>query len=283
MSTITLSKPLISTEALQGVLYDERVIVVYSRSIHGNLGGAYTDFLKAHIPRSIFMDVDTELADRSDPRRGRHPLPTPEAFIGALSARGIGPEHWVVVYDDSNGSQAARLWWMLRWIQHEAVSLLDGGLLKWQAEQRDVESGSERKLPPPRTTFAVATNDSMIATIAEVERAEFGGSILLDARSAERFAGNNETIDWRAGHIPGALSSPFAVNLHGMPPTYKSAGELQQRFAAAGITQSKNIICYCGSGVTACHTLLALELAGIAGAKLYPGSWSEWIETHELR
>lgn len=271
---------LTTTDELAAMLADKNCLAVYSRSIHGDPGGARRDYLAAHIPGSLYIDLDDELADRSDLTRGRHPLPTCEQFAQVLVKHGIGREHTVVVYDDSNGSQAARLWWMLRWIGSERVSLLDGGLLKWQSENRPVESGLGQKLSPPAEPFSAHCNDGIVASITQVENVIHAGTKLLDARSPERFSGEHEHIDKRAGHIPGAINLPFSGNMNGVPPVFRSASELRARFDELGIKAGDDVIAYCGSGVTACHTLMALELAGIHGAKLYPGSWSEWIERH---
>jgi thiosulfate/3-mercaptopyruvate sulfurtransferase len=271
---------LISTTETATKMLEPLCILIYSRSIHGEPGGALRDFLAAHIPGSLYLDLDDELADRSDPKRGRHPLPTPEQFAEVLSRHGIGREHTIIVYDDSNGSQAARLWWMLRWIGCERVALLDGGLLQWQFENRPVESGLGRVLPPPQAAFAATCDSSMVATLEEVEQVAKCDTLLIDVRSAERFRGEAEHIDKRAGHIPDALNIPYSGNLEGMPLHFRAATELEAHYRSAGIVIGTPVICYCGSGVTACHTLLALELAGIARAKLFPGSWSEWIERY---
>ncbi len=251
---------------------------------HGQPDFGRDAFLAARLPGAVRLDLDRDLSDLSDPRRGRHPLPDPRDLVAALARAGIGEGTRVIAYDDQAGGVAGRLWWLLRWLGREgAAAVLDGGLPKWLAEGRPVASGPApapvahpRPLPP-------LVRDGLTATAEEIAREAGRGLIVLDARAAERYRGEVEPIDARAGHIPGAVSAPFADNLApGDPPVFRSPAELRATFARLGIAppDGPRVVCSCGSGVTACHDLLALEAAGIRGARLYPGSWSEWIALH---
>lgn len=227
-----------------------------------------------HIPGAVFLDISGELSAPGGGRgmaAGRHPWPSPEQISTVIGAAGIGPATRVVAYDDQSGAVAARLWYLLRASGHDAVAVLDGGITKWQAEGRPLETGTvtpspERFTARPRAGWVV-TRDEMTGLDPS--------TLVLDARAGERYRGETEPIDPRAGHIPGAVSLPFAGNLTAdAVPVFRSPGELRARFAAVGADRSLPIV-YCGSGVTACHDLLALDVAGLRG-RLYAGSWSEW-------
>jgi thiosulfate/3-mercaptopyruvate sulfurtransferase len=215
-----------------------------------------------HIPGAVWVDIDHDLSAPASPEAGRHPLPSPAAFAAALGRLGLAPGLPVVVYDDAGGSIAARLWWMLH-VLGEPVAVLDGGLAAWPGDLTTDEpepAPVERAAPPwPADRFADA--DAVAA---------FDGAV-LDARTAHRYE-HGDDIDPRAGHIPGALSFPWAGNL-GLDGRFRSPDELRERFAEL---PGGGVVAYCGSGVTACHDLLALELAGRADTALYPGSWSQW-------
>ncbi|MBU0507946.1 sulfurtransferase [bacterium] len=276
-----MSPLLVSTEWLTQHLHDPDLIVVDVRWDAAKIGGGYEAFLRGHIPGAIFLDLDGDLSDRSNPQRGRHPLPDPKVFADTLTKSGIGRSSRVVAYDDAGGSIAARLWWMLRWIGCDIVSLMDGGLGHWTHENRPLESGdpSPRKLSPSPIRPNVQLG--MIATMGEVESAMQTGLVLVDARAPERYRGEIEPIDFRAGHIPGAVNLPWINNLvEGVPQVFRSQSELRENFERHGIRSNSRVVCHCGSGVTACHNIVALELAGFPGARLYPGSWSEWIHHH---
>lgn len=266
---------------LQDHLADPNLVIADVRWNGTSGGDARAAFESAHIPGAVFLDLDEDISDRSDPRRGRHPLPDPQAFVDLLRAKGIAPEHRIVAYDDVGGSIAARLWWMMRWISHNVVSLLDGGLDAWQKEDRPVETSAPRKRESTLRRFEPVIRDDLMASLTEVESAGASGMMLVDARAPERFRGEVETIDFKAGHIPGAINIPWKDNLTAdSPPMFRSPDDLRARFVQHGIGAGSNVVGYCGSGVTACHNLFALELAGISGARLYPGSWSEWIHHH---
>jgi thiosulfate/3-mercaptopyruvate sulfurtransferase len=234
-------------------------------------------YLEGHIPGTVFLDMDTDLADRSDLLKGRHPLPDPKQFVKALSRVGIGKGKRVIAYDNAAGSNAARLWWMMRWIGAPDAAILDGGITKWVAENRKLETGEPQEVPE-RETFEARTDNQMLVDKRTVARAKELGLLLLDARSPERYRGEREPIDNKAGHIPGAINAPWEQNVtSSSAPVMKTPSELQSQYRALGVTDPAKTLCYCGSGVTACLDILALEMAGMRGAKLYPGSWSEWI------
>ena len=228
-----------------------------------------------HIPQAVYAHLDRDLSAPITPDSGRHPLPPPQRFAATLSAWGLTPRTQVVAYDADNGAYAARLWWLLRWALHDAVAVLDGGFKAWIAGGGEVATAVPRREPTriqfvPRTELALST-----AEVAErVTRSDWR---LIDARAAERFAGKVEPIDRVAGHVPGARNHPFPTSL-GADSKFLAPEELRARFERSqdGVADDRTIA-MCGSGVTACHLLLALEHAGKHGARLYTGSWSEWI------
>jgi thiosulfate/3-mercaptopyruvate sulfurtransferase len=269
--------PLIDPNTLKAQLSDSELIIVDLRWYSDRPGGGQGAFLTGHIPGAVFLDLDDDLADRSDVRRGRHPLPHPDQFVQTLARAGIGRRSFVVVYDDVAGSYAARLWWMLQWIGHDRSAVLNGGLPAWTREGFPLESGPAT-VEPSADPIIPAVRAGLVAELPYMQSAERYQSLLLDARAPERFLGEVEPIDFRAGHIPGAVNAPWSGNLRaGDDPVFKSAGELRKRFEFLGATDDREIICYCGSGVTACHNVLALTMAGFKNIRLYPGSWSEWI------
>lgn len=224
-------------------------------------------YAAGHIPGAVFVDLEQHLAGHDDPGLGRHPLPDPADFARALGALGIGDDDTVIAYDDAGGVMAARLVWMLRATGHEAA-LLDGGITTY-AGPLDTEPSTR-----PAATFTPRPWPAdRMATIDEA--ATPAAAVLIDARPRERFHGAPDPLDPRFGHIPGARSLPCRENLTA-DGRFLSVAELQQKFAAAGITGSEPVISYCGSGVTACHNLLALEHAGLGLGRLFPGSWSQW-------
>lgn len=235
-------------------------------------------YLEGHLPGAIHADLDRDLAGPRGPDTGRHPLPDPEMLVAVFNRFGIGAESRVVAYDEGGGMLAARLWWLLRWMGHRNVVLLDGGLAAWlkagfpvdvtvPAEHRDGRfSGSPGHMP--------------VMDTPAVEAAIARGSIrLLDVRARERYEGRQEPIDPVAGHVPGAVNAPCTDNLDA-DRRFRGGADLATRLAPLVSGHAgAGIVCMCGSGVTACHGILALELAGIDGAALYPGSWSEWIRS----
>ena len=230
-------------------------------------------FAAKHIPESLYVHLDRDLCGPLTGGNGRHPLPERRAFAATAGRLGVTPETQVVALDRQGGVYAARLWWMLRWLGHEAVAVLDGGLRAWQAAGGPTSSAVTAALPAPpypeRAPLAAAVDLEQVARRG-------ADAALLDARAGERFRGEVEPIDRVAGHIPGALNRPFAANL-GVDGRFKPAGALHDEFRAAlGRRDPRAVLHACGSGVTACHNLLAMEHAGLAGSLLYPGSWSEW-------
>jgi thiosulfate/3-mercaptopyruvate sulfurtransferase len=224
-------------------------------------------YASGHLPGAVFVDL--EEVTGTGPGAGRHPLPEPEAFTRAMRAAGVGRDSTLVVYDDQGGAVAARLWWMLRYFGHDAVAVLDGGLQAWRGGLV-----TEPTNPTPGDVTAGEPRRWMRLDY-EAVRALSRGTVLLDARAPERYRGEFEPIDPRAGHIPGARSAHYRDNLSD-DLRFKPPPELRERFLRLGVGPATEVVVYCGSGVSACHDLLALELAGLPGARLYPGSWSDW-------
>lgn len=227
-----------------------------------------------HIRGAVYAHLDRDLAGPKNGRNGRHPLPSPDALVHTFSALGIDRRVQVVAYGAQTDMFAARLWWLLRWMGHASVAVLDGGLDRWAAEGRPVSSGRETRAARQFTGTPHA--DMLVDAEAVARLAHDKDWRLLDARAPERFRGDVEPIDKAAGHIPGALNVPFKNNLDAAG-RMRPAPELASALAPAiGNTPPSRVVCYCGSGVSACHDLLAMEHAGLRGAKLYAGSWSEW-------
>ncbi|MBU0512199.1 MAG: sulfurtransferase [Chloroflexi bacterium] len=238
------------------------------------------DYRKSHIPGAIYAHLDEDLSVPKLPGvTGRHPLPPVDEFAARLGALGIGPGVQVVVYDDRAGAMAARLWWMMRWLGHEAVALLDGGFPAWLRDGLPVTAAPSA--PQPHT-FAPHPRPELLITTADV-LARFGDPAyaLFDSRAPERYRGEVEPIDPVAGHIPGAVSAPFAENLDA-DDNFKSTAALRSRFVTLmrGLP-AEGVAFYCGSGVTSAHNVLAVAHAGLGEACLYVGSWSEWIADPE--
>jgi thiosulfate/3-mercaptopyruvate sulfurtransferase len=227
-------------------------------------------YAQGHIPGAAFIDLDRELSAPPGPG-GRHPLPSPVNLVAAMRRAGVSRERPVVVYDAAASLPAARAWWLLRHYGHPDVRVLDGGLAAWVGAGGALASGPET---PPSGDFA-GEPGTMAVLDADGAAITAGAGVLLDARAPERFRGDVEPMDPVRGHIPGARNLPMADQLE---PTgrLRDPGQLREGFAAAGIDPSVKVGAYCGSGITAAHTVLALERAGLEGA-LYPGSWSEWV------
>jgi thiosulfate/3-mercaptopyruvate sulfurtransferase len=228
-------------------------------------------YREAHIPGALFAHLERDLSGPKTGRNGRHPLPDPRAFVAWLGRQGLKPSDQVVCYDAGNGSMAARLWWMLRWAGHEAVAVLDGGLAKWSAEGRPVTA----EVPRFSSTSYPYSPPLGAVDVSELEKRR-EDLLLLDARAPARFRGEQEPIDPVAGHIPGAKNRFNADNASAQG-TFKPAEQLKREFESVlGNRRPDEVVHYCGSGVAACHNLLAMEIAGLRGGKLYAGSWSEW-------
>ena len=268
---------LISAAALREQLDDPAWAAVDCRFQLGDADAGLEAYLEEHVAGAVYAHLDRDLCGPIVPgTTGRHPLPDPGVLATRLGELGIGNDDRVVAYDDAGGAMAAaRLWWLLRWLGHDRVAVLDGGWRAWLAENGRVRGGSETR---PARTFVARVRPELVADARVVEGVRRRDNWrVLDARSAERFRGENETIDPVAGHIPGALSAPYADNL-APDGRLLPADALRAHYAAvAGDTPPERIVCYCGSGVTAALNVLAMEHAGLPGARLYAGSWSEWI------
>jgi thiosulfate/3-mercaptopyruvate sulfurtransferase len=266
---------LIGVDSLRRLQGDPRLAVVDCRFDLLKPDAGRQAFLAAHIPGARYADLNQDLAAAAGARTGRHPLPAADTFAAALGRLGIRNDSQVVAYDDAGGAFAARLWWMLRWVGHDAVAVLDGGLRAWIAQGGALESGESRA---PQERFTPRMGAQPVVSTEEIERGLADPKVLLvDARAAERYAGRVEPIDPVAGHVPGAVNHPFSLNLDD-DGRFLPAAELKRRWQErlAG-RNDRTIVAMCGSGVTACHNLLSLEVAGIPGGRLYAGSWSEWI------
>jgi len=260
--------PLTTAHDLAGGLgRDDQAIVDCRFSLAAPERGE-AEYLEGHIPGAVYAHLDRDLSGPMTGTNGRHPLPSLEHMAERFSAWGIDEAVRVVVYDDAGGQYAARLWWMLRFLGHARVTLLDGGLPAWQAGPGELRARREER---PRRDFTPRPRPDMT-----VGTASLGQYLLVDARAGERFRGETEPLDPVAGHIPGARNHPTSANLdeHGR---FLRPEVLQSRFDdVLGEAPVESVVSYCGSGVTACHNLLAMEVAGLHGARLYPGSWSEW-------
>ena len=268
---------LVSTQDLAEHLNEANWLIADCRFLLSNPDERENDYLQAHIPGAIYIHLDRDLSGPVIPGvTGRHPLPSPNEAAIRLGSLGIGPGIQVVAYDDQGGSlAAARLWFMLRWLGHKDVAVLDGGWQKWLDEDQPLHRGREIRLP---RDFAPQVQEGLIVDLQEVERIRLDPSYaLLDVRAPERFRGESEPIDPIAGHIPGARNLPYAENLAD-DGSFRTQSELQDHFGhyLKGIPPEK-VVFYCGSGVTAIHSVLAMLHAGMGNARLYPGSWSEWI------
>ena len=239
-----------------------------------NTGYGRQAYARGHIPGALFLHLDDDLSGVKTGSNGRHPLPEVAAFARRMSDCGVGDDVQVVAYDNEGGIFAARLWWMLRWLGHERVAVLDGGLAGWKRGKRVLEEAAPVVAP---REFVARPRDLSVSTAQVLADLNAPSMLILDARSPERFRGENETLDPVGGHIPGAVNRFYFDNLDDAGCYFKPAGELRAEFdAILGGRPASAVVQQCGSGVTACHNLLAMELAGLSGSRLYPGSWSEW-------
>ena len=267
---------LISAEELLPHLDDPDWVIVDSRFSLREVEQGRRSYDAGHIAGAVYAHLDEDLSGPIIPgETGRHPLPTVEEFAATLSGWGIDDAVQVVAFDDSGGAIAARLWWMLYWMGHEKAAVLDGGCANWEAEGLPVRSGPEVREP---RSFAPRARPELVLNAEDVaSMLNDATRLLCDARGADRFRGENETIDPVAGHIPGAVSVPYADNLDSNG-FFLSREDLRSRFhAQLGGSAAENAVMYCGSGVTAAHNVLAIAHAGLGEARLYAGSWSDWI------
>jgi thiosulfate/3-mercaptopyruvate sulfurtransferase len=265
---------LVDTATLASSLTDPSFLIVDCRFTLADPAWGETEYAARHIPGAVYAHLDRDLSGEKTGANGRHPLPTPDAARQTFSRLGIDERVQVVAYDQDVGSYASRLWWLLRWMGHETVAVLDGGFARWVAEGRPVAQGIETRVA---RRFAGGPRDDLMADADAVARLSHRAEWrLVDARSPERFRGECEPIDKVAGHIPGATNYFYHWNLD-EGGLFRTPDALRSGFRRAlGDVSASHVVCYCGSGVTACHNLLALEHAGLRGARLYPGSWSEW-------
>ena len=269
-----MSALLISTQELADRCGDANVLICDCRHDLMDLEKGRRAYAEGHIPGAHFLHLDEDLSGKKTGKNGRHPLPTIDAFGKKMGNIGINGTQRVIAYDDAGGPYAARLWWLLRWLGHDQVAVLDGGINKWLAEGR----ATDRNAPAarPMTFAAKQKHDMTVDADFVMTNIKQLASVVVDARAPERFRGDTEPIDPVAGHIPGALNRVFKNNLNA-DGTFKTAVTLKQEFSE--LLRGKlpgQVINQCGSGVTACHNLFAMEIAGLGGSKLYPGSWSEW-------
>lgn len=237
-----------------------------------------TEYAKGHLPGAVFIDMDTELANPPLDGPGRHPIPRIEIFAEAMARAGIAANTHVVCYDDRGGAMAARLWWLLRYFGHDAVSMLDGGITQWLAENRTVTTETPtitraKFVPRPRPALVVQCDQ--VRAMASNPR-----DLVIDVRVHDRYTGKTEPIDPRAGHVPGAKNAPLAGNVNAPDNfCFRTPAELRARYAPLGADKAEHIVAYCGSGVNACQAVFALTLAGYPNVLLYEGSWSDWSRT----
>jgi thiosulfate/3-mercaptopyruvate sulfurtransferase len=266
---------LTSTQTLSQHLRDPSWVIFDCRHDLFDLAKGENQYREGHIPGAHFANVDIDLSGEKSGSNGRHPLPSPAAFTAFLARHGVSNMSTIVAYDDVGGQFAARLWWMARWIGLNEVMLLDGGITKWVADRLALS----REVPAPRTAaLRGQANPLMLWSAAEVfAHIDDKDISLVDARAAERYHGEVEPIDPVAGHIPNAANRFYKMNLNA-DLTFRIADEIKREFdALINQKRAENVVHYCGSGVTACANIFAMEYAGLTGSKLFAGSWSEWV------
>jgi thiosulfate/3-mercaptopyruvate sulfurtransferase len=265
---------LIDPASVSARLGDQQLAIVDCRFDLADTAAGERAYETSHIPGAVYAHLDRDLSGTKTGNNGRHPLPSPDDLARTLGRMGIDSTVQVVAYDQDSGMWASRLWWLLRWMGHDAVAVLDGGWAAWLACGYATRSGIETWTP---RTFVGEPNDALVVGADDVA-ARLGSAeqVLVDVRAPERYRGDVEMLDPVAGHIPGAVNHFFQWNLR--DGRFRTPDDLHAAFRAiAGADTADRLVCYCGSGVTACQTLLALEHAGMPGARLYSGSWSEWV------
>jgi len=265
---------LIDTDTLERHLDDPDWVVFDCRHDLSKPDWGAAEYAKSHIPGARFLHLDRDLSSPLTGKNGRHPLPDPQAIAAKLGAAGVGPGTQVVVYDAHGGAYASRAWWTLRWLGHDAVAVLDGGLGKWLREDR-AETAEVPRPAPAR--FEPRPGTPPVDTGFVAAHLRDPGVCIVDARSNDRYRGENETLDPVAGHIPGSVNRFLRENLDSSG-RFKPPAALREEWLRLLAGRAPEAIVHsCGSGVAACHNLLAMELAGLHGSRLYPGSWSEWV------
>jgi thiosulfate/3-mercaptopyruvate sulfurtransferase len=277
------ASPLVDVDWLAAHIQDPNVRVVDVRWYLGRRRGGAEAYERGHIPEAVYLDVDRDLAAPPGSGPGRHPLPDAKAFARTLAGLGVTPSSIVVAYDDAGGAIAARLWWLLRYFNHPGGRVLDGGIQAWTARGHALSTddpfvllSSEMELSPGGAGVVDKTEVNALRGDPR------GALLLLDARARDRYEGIQEPIDARAGHIPGAKSAPFVENLVAPGGVLLPRADLERRYRELGALDAGKVIAYCGSGVTACHDLLALAHIGREDALLYEGSWSDWARDDDL-
>ncbi len=264
-------RPLISVDDLRARLGADDLCVIDARFSLADTEAGRRAYAESHLPGAVYLPLDEDLSGPLGRHGGRHPLPSPEAAAATFGRAGVGVDTHVVAYDDGDGMVAGRVWWLLRWLGVDRVQVLDGGLAAWRAaggpETTDVPTPTVRSFDPEPRSDMVVDHAWLLEHLADPD------VVVIDARAPERYRGEVEPIDPRAGHVPGARNLPFADNLEG--GRFKDDDALRERFAH--VARAPTLVVYCGSGVSAAHDILALELAGVTGAKLYAGSWSDWV------
>ena len=264
-------RPLISVDDLRARLGADDLCVIDARFSLADTEAGRRAYAESHLPGAVYLHLDEDLSGPLGRHGGRHPLPSPEAAAATFGRAGVGVDTHVVAYDDGDGMVAGRVWWLLRWLGVDRVQVLDGGLAAWRAaggpETTDVPTPTVRSFDPEPRSDMVVDHAWLLEHLADPD------AVVIDARAPERYRGEVEPIDPRAGHVPGARNLPFADNLEG--GRFKDDDALRERFAH--VARAPTLVVYCGSGVSAAHDILALELAGVTGAKLYAGSWSDWV------
>ena len=264
---------LIDIQSLDALRDDPRLAIVDCRFDLADTSWGERAYAESHIPGAVYAHLDRDLSGPKSGSNGRHPLPDVDTLAASLGSFGIGPDTQVVAYDQDIGMYASRLWWLLRWLGHDAVAVLDGGWAAWTATNLPTTGGVESR---DHRMFTPRVRRRMIASAEDVARLGQTSGLLVDARAPERYRGDVEPIDPVAGHIPGAVNLWYQRNAAG--GRFLPVAELKSLWTEQlGSTAPADVVCYCGSGVTACHSLLALEHVQLTGARLYPGSWSEWV------